>query len=284
LISDDFSPTAGAQSVRRSLELLRVLGEHQQDGVTLTEAMHFLNLTRSTTHRLLNTLAEEGFAERDLATKRYRLGIDAMQLGAATRRRLPLVSSFLPLMKRLARVSGDTVFLVVREGDEVVCLHREEGPHPIKVFTLDQGSRRIIGIGAGGLALLAALTDEEIDAIYKRYAAEFDKVRIDHATLWRDVRSVRAQGFSRITDRTTQGVSAVGAVVPGNRKIQLAMSLATVNARLPAARATELGRLLRDSLSEATGVHVPGRTPRNRRRDGERQPAAWEAPSARGAA
>lgn len=273
MITDDPSPTAGAQSVRRSLELLRLLGEHQQSGVTLTEATHLLDLTRSTTHRLLNTLVEEGFAERDPATKRYRLGIDAMQLGAATRRRLPLVSALLPLMKRLARVSGDTVFLVIREGDEVVCLHREEGAHPIKVFTMNQGSRRVIGIGAGGLALLAALPDEEINVIFRRYTAEFQKVGIDYSTLWRDVRSVRAQGYSRITDRTTQGVSAVGTVVRGTRRIQLAISLATVNARMPAARGVELGELLCNSVSGVTGAHVPAGATRNRRRDRDTQPA-----------
>lgn len=262
MVTDDLALTAGAQSVRRSLELLRVLGEHQQAGITLTEAMRMLDLTRSTAHRLLNTLVEESFAERDPATKRYRLGIDAMQLGAASRRRLPLVSSFLPLMKRLARISGDTVFLVIREGDEVVCLHREEGPHPIKVFTMNQGSRRIIGIGAGGLALLATLADEEINAIFSRYAAEFRAVGLDHATLWRDVRTVRARGYSRITDRTTHGVSAVGAVIPGAGKVQLAISLATVNARLPAARAAELGQLLRNSLDEASSAHVPSRAAR----------------------
>ena len=67
------------------------------------------------------------FAERDPATKAYRLGVDAMQLGFASMRRVPLVDSCRPLMQKLARMSGDTVFLVIRQGDYCLCLHREEG-------------------------------------------------------------------------------------------------------------------------------------------------------------
>ena len=242
--------TEGAQSVRRSLQLLRILGQHQLRGVSVTDAVSMLGLTRTTAHRLLNTLVEESFAERDPSTKRYRLGVAAMQLGAATRQRLPIVNTYISLMKRLAAQSGDTVFLVLREGDEVICLHREEGPHPIKVFTMKQGSRRIIGIGAGGLALFATLNDEEIRSIFHRYMSEFNSVGMNSSILWKDIRSVRSRGYSRIANRTTHGVSAVGAIVPNANKAQLAISLATVNARMPAARAAELGQLLRDALNE----------------------------------
>jgi len=52
-------------------------------------------------------------------------------------------------------MSGDTVFLVIRQGDYCLCLHREEGHFPVKVFTTDVGGRRLLGLGAGGLALIA---------------------------------------------------------------------------------------------------------------------------------
>ena len=98
--------TAGAQSLRRALSLLRLLAEHQEDGITLTEVMAASGLERSTAHRLLSCLAEEQFAERDPDSKSYRLGIDAMQLGFASMRRVPLVDNCKPLMQKLARMSG----------------------------------------------------------------------------------------------------------------------------------------------------------------------------------
>ena len=81
--------TAGAQSMRRALNLLRLLAEHHEDGITLTEVLSASGLERSTAHRLLSSLVEERFAERDPDSKAYRLGIDAMQLGFAAMRRAP---------------------------------------------------------------------------------------------------------------------------------------------------------------------------------------------------
>src|SRR5690606_24878181 len=134
---DITSSTAGAQSLRRALQLLRLLAEHQEDGLKLSKVITAAGLERSTTHRLLSCLVEERFAERDPESKSYRLGVDAMQLGFASMRRVPLVDSCRALMQKLARMSGDTVFLVIRQGDFSVCLHREEGHFPVKVFTTD---------------------------------------------------------------------------------------------------------------------------------------------------
>src|SRR5690606_35843045 len=148
-----------------------LLAEHQDDGLKLRELIVASGLERSTTHRLLSCLVEEQFAERDPVQKTYRLGVDAMQLGFASMRRIPLVDSCRALMQKLARMSGDTVFLVIRQGDFCMCLHREEGHFPVKVFTTDVGDQRLLGIGAGGLALMAALSDEEITRVMDRHAS-----------------------------------------------------------------------------------------------------------------
>ncbi|PJI52996.1 IclR family transcriptional regulator, partial [Methylobacterium radiotolerans] len=70
--------TGGTQSMRRALGLLRVLAQHQEDGIDLQGVMTATGLERSTAHRLLSCLLEEQFAERDRATRRYRLGVDSM--------------------------------------------------------------------------------------------------------------------------------------------------------------------------------------------------------------
>ncbi|KAG1254855.1 hypothetical protein G6F65_016869 [Rhizopus arrhizus] len=109
--------TDGTQSMRRALGLLRVLAQHQEDGIDLQGVMGATGLERSTAHRLLSCLLEEQFAERDNKTRRYRLGVDSMQLGFAALRRTPLLDALRPFAQKLARLSGDTVFLVIRQGD-----------------------------------------------------------------------------------------------------------------------------------------------------------------------
>ena len=43
----------------------------------------------------------------------------------------------------------------------------------MKVFTTDVGGRRLLGLGAGGLALMAALSDAEIERIHERHVDEY---------------------------------------------------------------------------------------------------------------
>jgi DNA-binding IclR family transcriptional regulator len=40
-------------------------------------------------------------------------------------------------------------------------MHRHEGSFPIRTLVLDVGNRRPLGVGAGGLAILAAIGDEK---------------------------------------------------------------------------------------------------------------------------
>jgi DNA-binding IclR family transcriptional regulator len=246
------SVTAGAQSLRRSLQLLRLLAQHQEDGIKLTDVIAASGLERSTTHRLLSCLVEERFAERDPDSKAYRLGVDAMQLGFASMRRVPLVDSCRPLMQKLARMSGDTVFLVIRQGDYCVCLHREEGHFPVKVFTTEIGGRRLLGVGAGGLALMAALSDSEIGRILERHAAEYEKAGFTRERMIKAVKRTRAAGYADIEDTITVGVSGVGRIFAASAATLAAISFGAITPRLPPARKKEMAQLLLAQLPAAS--------------------------------
>lgn len=245
---DEPRETAGAQSLRRALQLLRLLAEHHEEGIKLTEVIAASGLERSTVHRLLSCLAEEQFAERDPDGKAYRLGIDAMQLGFASMRRVPLVDSCRALMQKLARMSGDTVFLVIRQGDYCVCLHREEGHFPVKVFTTDVGGRRLLGLGAGGLALMAALTDAEIDRILERHTAEYAQAGFTRERMKQAVKRTRAAGHADIVDTLTEGVSGVGRTFAASATTLAAISFGAITPRLPPARKKEMAQLLKAQL------------------------------------
>jgi DNA-binding IclR family transcriptional regulator len=53
----------------------------------------------------------------------------------------------------------------VPSGTDGVCLHHEEGSFPIHTQVLSAGRRYPLGIGAGSLALLAAMSDREVERI-----------------------------------------------------------------------------------------------------------------------
>ena len=105
---------AGAQTVRRALALLRLVATGQEAGVRLTDLVEMSGLSRPTVHRLLQVLADEGAVERELRSRRYRIGPELLLLGLARTAGVPIRAAAEPFLRDLARAVGDTVFLTVR--------------------------------------------------------------------------------------------------------------------------------------------------------------------------
>lgn len=240
--------------MRRALQVLRALGRRHEEGMGVADVVQATGLERSTAHRLLTCLVEERFASRDAGGRRYRLGVDAMRLGFATLSRAPLVASYEPLLQRLARISEDTVYLLARQGDYTVCLGREDGAFPVKIFSTRVGDLRPLGIGVGGMALLAASSEEDIARIRSQHAPAFEAAGLTRERCDRVIARTRRAGYSDMADTITQGVSGVGAVIPDPSGMPFAaLSIASIKPRMTAARRAELGELLVASLREAAG-------------------------------
>jgi hypothetical protein len=122
-------------------------------------------VNKATALRLLESLIDEGFVVRDEATRRYALGDEALALGIAMQGRDHIRDRARPTLLRLAAATGDTLLLSVRSGVESVCVDREFGSYPIRANYLDLGMRRPLGVGAGSLALLAWLPDDEVETV-----------------------------------------------------------------------------------------------------------------------
>ncbi len=240
----DIKPQTGAQSIRRALALLRLIAQHNEQGLTLTELIAHSGLERSTVHRLLNCLVEEQFARREPDSKRFQLGIDAMQMGFSTMNHVPVTDELRPLALRLSRLSEDTVFLVIQQADNVLCLLREHGAFPVRIFTIGVGEKRLLGIGAGGLALLARYTDAEIEVIYKRHQTTYQKAGLSLARLLEKCHLTRRNGYASIESSITPGVSGVGYAFAVSDITTVAFSFGAISPRLGPERMAQMGQLL----------------------------------------
>jgi DNA-binding IclR family transcriptional regulator len=251
-------PEGGVQSVSRAVGLLRLIARNSAGGARLLDLTEGSGLPRPTVHRLLRCLCTENLVQRDPTTRRYRLGVLAFELGLAAGEPHAIVARCRPILTDLARRSGDTVYLVMRSGDEVVCLDRIEGSFPIRTFTFTPGARRLIGFGSGGLALLAAQDDDEIEAIFSRIAHALKRDRRISPTLFRErVATVKRNGIAVSEGSITEGVTGVSLPVPnGHGSPYLAVAIAGISSRFPLERLTDLRRELKDAVT-AVQMAVP---------------------------
>lgn len=245
----------GAQTVFRAVALLKLVAQHHQSGASLAQLGDGAELERTTTYRLLSSLVQTGLIERD-EHKTYRLGLEAMQLGLAAMSRAPILERCRPAMLRIARRTEDTVFLVVRNGDYAHCLHCEEGAFPVKALVLQVGGLRLLGEGSAGLALLATLTDAEIDALHQRNRGDGGPTL---ARLRKWVAQTRRSGYSATENLVTEGVSGVGMSFEVANGAHAAISVAAISRRMGDDRRRWIAELMAEELRSA-GWKPPGPT------------------------
>ncbi|MBA1290436.1 IclR family transcriptional regulator [Pseudomonas japonica] len=114
---------AGTQTLLRGLAVIQAVAAGARD---LKGIAAHLGTTRSTTHRLVSALVEERYL-RLTANNGYRLGPRLIELGFQARDELPLAVLAAPLLDELSASTGDTVHLAVRDGDQVLYLHKNPG-------------------------------------------------------------------------------------------------------------------------------------------------------------
>ncbi|SDK93535.1 IclR family transcriptional regulator [Paracoccus chinensis] len=257
----------GAQAVDRALALLAAVGRAPPEGASLSSLAQVAGVAKPTARRLLISLMGAALVEQDAGTRLYHLGAGAFLLGLRAGRRHDMAELAADCVARLARDSGDSAFLLVPQGDEVVCLMREEGAFPIRTHALLAGDRNPAGVGAGGLALLAALSPEEAAATLDRVApATAARMGEAAAHLPADVALAREQGFALNPGRVVPGSWGVAVPVlwPDGRPAA-ALTIAAIDSRMGPARQAELVRLLRaeTALIEARLARplTPGASP-----------------------
>src|SRR3712207_2625284 len=156
---------SGSQSVDRALRLLALVGRGADRGTQLSDIVKASGLNKPTARRLLLALMRAGLVEQEPQTRRYYLGEEAYVLGTLASRRHGLLELAMESLRNLSQITMDTTFVSVKRGNYAVCLHREEGTYPVRTQALQAGNQHPLGIGAGSLAMLAALDDIEVERV-----------------------------------------------------------------------------------------------------------------------
>lgn len=218
------APTDGTQAIRRAAAMLRAIAKCGAHGATLAEIARAEELPRSTAHRILKCLTDEGFVEADEA-KRYRTGPLVHELGLTSASSAVEVARWRRAVEAVAMRTGVTAYLMRRSGVEAVCLVKADGNAVLRFVPVDVGQRRLLGVGAGATALLAALPPERSEEVIDIVAPELGEFpRITASSLRRAVREVRRTGFA--VSQGTVVANGFGLGLPLPEAPHLALSVA----------------------------------------------------------
>jgi DNA-binding IclR family transcriptional regulator len=141
----------GSQTLARGLSILGALRD-APEGLSVAELVRALGLPRAIVTRLLATLEQARYVERQ-GSRSYRLGPELIALGKAVRSDLREVAA--TVLRGLAETVGATAVLVVRDGEHAVVISVVEPMRTDLRLSFRLGSRHLLAQGAEGMAILA---------------------------------------------------------------------------------------------------------------------------------
>ena len=195
------------------MRLIDALAE-RSGPVSLKDLALATELHPSTAHRILNDLATGRFVERT-ENGYYSLGMRLLELGHLVKARLSVREVALIPMRELHELTGQTVNLSVRQGDEIVYVDRAYSERSGMQVVRAIGGRAPLHLTSTGKLFLAAVDDRQVRAYALRtgLAGSTRNSLTDQVLLERELSLVRRLGYARDNEELEMGVRCIAASI-----------------------------------------------------------------------
>ena len=244
------SQPVGLRLVDKAVEVLNLLAEERR--LTIAQLSERTGEPRSSLYRLLSSLERLDLVESAGVRGSYRLGVHVLRLGAAMMASLDERERALPVMRRIRDETGLTVYLLVRRGDQAVCVERLEGER-VASLALQLGGSQPLHAGAAPRAFLAFSPESE----WQEYVSAGPLVRLTPTTpatrqrLFEVLARERSEGVTVSDGYVTLGIAALGAPVFNFRgEVAAALSVSGLRDELLGGGTDHLRELVRNGAAE----------------------------------
>lgn len=212
----------GVQVIRRAARILEAL-KGQPDGLSLSQIASRVKLPRSTVHRLIAALEQEGFVASASPNGRFRVGPTLVSFAMTADR--DLAAHLHRFLVELSQEVNETVDLAVLRHDRVLFIDQVESPQRLQAVSA-------VGVAfptyctANGKALLAGLPPEQVERLLPERLHRLTAATIvDRSALLDELEQVRVRGVAYDLEEHTAGICAVGAAVRQGDRLVAAISV-----------------------------------------------------------
>jgi DNA-binding IclR family transcriptional regulator len=213
------------QSVSHALDVLEEFhGDVDELGVT--ELSKKLKLHKNNVFRILATLQSRNYIEQNKANENYRLGIRCLELGQTFIHQRGMLKQANPVLQELAEKTGETSYVSIMRGNEVVYLDSVEPETTVRVVSR-LGLHMPTHATAAGKVLVAFESEEDLR---KRFGGELKSYTKNTfrtvEELFRDLEAVRERGYATDLEEFEEGLRCVAAPIRDyTRKVIGALSV-----------------------------------------------------------
>ncbi|MCG5253344.1 IclR family transcriptional regulator [Brevibacillus agri] len=201
---------SSVQAVDRALQLLQLVGE-SKDPISIVDLAEMSGMNRTTVWRLIGTLENHGYIERDPLTKGYLLGYAAHRLAAQAPQYGSLIRRARKSMEQLREQTQETVLLSVPKHygtltiDQIDPANSVRVAHYVNVFLP-------LHCTSNGKVLLSTFSAEELNYYLEQPLERITPNTItDPERLRQEIEKVKKLGYAIVLgelDVNENGISA----------------------------------------------------------------------------
>ena len=194
--------------------------------MTLSEAARRTGLTRASARRVLLSLVDLGYAEKE--DSRFRLRPRVLDIGYAYLAALGIAHRGQYVLEALTSETREPCSLSVLDPPDIVYVARSTVPK-LATMATSIGTRLPAYATAMGRVLLAGLMPEELDAYFRTATLKrlTPKTIATEPALRKVIATVRTQGFAYIEGELEVGMEVIAVPVRAGGRVVAAVSLYT---------------------------------------------------------
>ena len=202
-------PSLAIQVIERMMTLLDALAK-KSDPVSLKELSKSSGLHPSTAHRILNDLVLARVVDRTEPGS-YQLGMRLLELGNLVKARLNVRDAAAGPMRDLHRLTGETINLSVRQGDEIVYVERAVSERSGMQVVRAIGGRAPLHLTSTGKLFLAQEDTRAVRSYGMRtgLAGHTRNSITEMVKLEQELAEVRQRGYARDNEELEMGVRCI---------------------------------------------------------------------------
>jgi DNA-binding IclR family transcriptional regulator len=208
--SDAAEPVVtGTQSVFRALSILHAFSS-RQPALTGPEVAAKFGYSVPTAYRLLRALEAEQFLVFDRVTRRYRPGPEIVRLSGVMLQCDGVVAQTQASLVRLRALTGETVAMYWRLGNQRTCVKEMVSPNPVRIEA-GVGVDYPLTRGAAGKALLLALDERSVREILRD--PDVASPAGSAGSLLAELEVSRERGYTTSVGETIDGAVSIAAPI-----------------------------------------------------------------------
>ncbi|UPJ63686.1 IclR family transcriptional regulator [Bradyrhizobium sp. 191] len=202
-----------SQSLERGLEILEAVN-HAERPIGTRELARLLELSPAIVQRLVNTLAERHYLQRDPDTKRYTIGYQTLIFGASLMRRDNLLVEARKELEEVTRKLRVDSYMATLQGRQAIYLMCLAGDAPVSVRA-EAGDVLSLHSTAIGRCILSSFPDEKVLEILGPGPLRpiTKKTITDPHLLLNEIHLTRERGFAVVQNENIEGIISVGALI-----------------------------------------------------------------------